>query len=197
MNNKGPNRRTFLKGSALAASALAAGCGTEGAGEVRDSLETDLLRALADVLLPTDLGEEGRTRVVAGFETWVREYEPVPELPHGYGSQEIRYGAPDPLPRWKSQLEALDLEANRRHGSGFAALGASDRRALIEGRLRGAPASLPDRAGAVEAEHIAVALLGFFFGSTEAKDLCYGRRIGGFLCRPLGASPERPPELAG
>lgn len=195
--NEGPDRRTFLKGTALAASALAAGCRIDSAQEAPGVLQMDLLRALADVVLPSELEEEGRERVVAGFETWLREYEPVPELLHGYGSQEIRYGPPDPKPRWTAQLEALDLEARQRHGAGFAELGAAERRALIERSLSGAPASLPDRAGALEAEHVALGILGYFFGSPEATDLCYGRRIGGLGCRPLGASPERPPELAG
>ncbi len=195
--SEGPDRRTFLKGTALAASALAAGCRIDPAPEAPGVLRINLLRALADAVLPSELGEEGRQRVVAGFETWLREYEPVPELLHGYGSQEIRYGPPDPKPRWTAQLEALDLEARQRHGTGFAELDSAERRALIERALSGAPASLPDRAGALEAEHIALGILGYFFGSPEATDLCYGRRIGGLGCRPLGASPERPPELAG
>lgn len=197
MKPEGPDRRTFLKGSALAASALAVGCNTERPTEAGGGFEPDLLRALADVVLPTELGDDGREEVVAGFETWLSAYEPVPELPHGYGSQDIQYGPPDPMPRWKSQLEALDLEAHQRHGTGFAELDATDRRALLEPPLRGAPASLPDRAGALDADHIAVGLLGYFFGSSEATDLCYGRQIGGFLCRPLGASPDRPTEIAG
>jgi hypothetical protein len=197
MTKEGPDRRAFLKGSALAASALAVGCGTEPTSGSGSRLHADLLRALADVVLPAELGDAEREGVVAGFATWLSEYLPVPELPHGYGSPEILYGPPDPLPRWSSQLEALDLEARQAHGAGFAELDTSNRRALLERALRGAPASLPDRPGALEADHVAIGLLGYFFGSSEATDLCYGRGIGGFLCRPLGASPERPPELPG
>ncbi len=195
--NEGPDRRTFLKGTALAASALAAGCRIDPSPDAPGALPRDLLRALAHVVLPSELGDERRERVVGGFETWLGEYEPVPELLHGYGSQEIRYGPPDPAPRWEAQLEALDLEARHRHGAGFAELAAGERRALIEPALAGAPASLPDQPGALEAEHVAVGLLGYFFGSPEATDLCYGRRIGGLGCRPLAASPERPAALPG
>lgn len=200
-----PDRRTFLKESALAASALAVGCGgTSPAGNGAASGDADLrelpgdaLRALAAVILPSELGPEGLERVVAGFQSWLAAYEPVPVLVHGYGSQEIRYGPPDPAPRWRAQLEALELEARKRHDTGFAELETAQARRLVERAIRSAPDGLPDKPGALRAETIAEGLLGFFYGSPEAADLCYGRRIRHFGCRPLAASADPPAPLDG
>lgn len=195
-----PDRRTFLQRSGLALSALALGCeGSEDASSAprapRPILDPALLRAVASVLLPAEIGEQERERAVAGFERWVEEYEPVPERVHAYGSQEIRYGPADPAPRWAAQLEAIDVEARKRHGRGLTGLGAEERRRLVEGRLSDAPARLPGRPGALEAEQIEVGLLAWFFGRPAAIDLCYGRRIDGLSCRPLATSGDRPPPI--
>lgn len=197
-----PDRRTFLQRSGLALSALALGCEpSDDAASAPDSprpvLEPALLRAVAGVVLPAELGEEERERVVAAFERWVEGYDPVPERVHGYGSQEIRYGPADPTPRWAAQLDALDLEARKRHGSRLTELGVEERRRLVEARLSGAPARLPDRPGALEADHVAIGLLAWFFGGPAATDLCYGRRIGGLSCRPLASSGDRPAPVEG
>ena len=196
------DRRAFLKRSAAAVSAAAVGCRPAEAradtpsGETSRALPPAILRAVAAIALPSELGEDGVERVVRGFESWLAEYRPVAEQVHGYGSQEIRYGPPNPAPRWRAQLEALDGEARARHGARFADLGPEDRRTLIESALgSGDEAGLPDRAGALRSEHVVVGLAGFFFGSPEATDLCYRRRIAGGTCRPLASSPEVPPAL--
>lgn len=195
------DRRAFLKRSAAAVSAAAVGCGPSGnegaAAETGRALPPELLRAVAAVALPSELGEDGTERVTAAFETWLAEYRPVAEQVHGYGSQEIRYGPPDPAPRWRAQLAALEREARARHSTGFADLDRETRRALIEAALAGGgETALPDRPGALRAEHVAVGLAGWFFGSPEATNLCYGRRIDPGLCRPLSASPDLPTPLA-
>ena len=199
-----PDRRTFLKESALVASALAVGCRTDASGEAASLTSGDgrrlpagLLRELARTVLPSELGDEGRERVVAGFEAWLAAYDPVPELVHGYGSQEIRYGPPDPAPAWKAQLEALELEAVKRSGTGFARLTTPARRALVARTLRAAPDRLPGRTGALEADTVTEGLLGWFYGSPEANDLCYSRAIARFGCWPLAASPDPPRPLDG
>lgn len=198
------DRRAFLRRSAAAVSAAAVGCRPPGAdrastagGAERHALPTGTLRAVADIALPSELGEDGVQRVTTGFETWLAGYRPVAEQVHGYGSQEIRYGPPDPAPRWRAQLEALDREARARHSAGFAELDRETRRALIEAALAGGEeTSLPDRPGALRAEHVVVGLAGWFFGSPEATNLCYGRRIDPGACRPLAASSEQPTPLA-
>lgn len=193
----GQDRRTFLKQSAVAASALAAGCTSDGDTAGGDaSLPGDILRAVAAVTLPSELGAERRERVVAGFESWLAAYTPVAERVHGYGSQEITFGPPHPGPGWAAQLEALGLEAEARHGASFVELSASDRRALVEAAVESSgDASLGGRPGALEARHVVVGLLGYFYGSSEATDMCYARGIGGHTCRPLSASTEIPAPL--
>lgn len=196
---QGPDRRTFLKTSVVAASAAAAGCrpGERAEPSSGTVLPAETLRAVAEVALPSELGPEGRDRVCAEFEAWTAAYDPVAEQVHGYGSQEIRYGPPDPAPGWAAQLRALELEARARHDSTLAALSLERRRRLIADAL-GADAGdpLPDRPGAVAADHVVLGLLGFFYGSPEATNLCYRRRIDGLSCRPLAASGEVPAPLA-
>ena len=52
-----------------------------------------------------------------------RRSSPVAELDHYYlWTDEIGYGPADPAPLWTSQLEALELEAEKRHGASFAEL---------------------------------------------------------------------------
>ena len=189
------DRRTFLKRSAAALSVTAAaGCvpdaGREGA---RGALDPALLRAVGDTVLPGELEAGGREAAVRAFERWAYAYEPVAELNHGYGTSEIRYGPPDPVPAWSAQLQALDLEARRRHGSGLAALASSDRERLVRTHLSGAGDGLPDP---LRAEHVALALLAHWLGSSEALDRCYGRRIGLQQCRGLDSASAEPEALA-
>jgi hypothetical protein len=187
-------RRTFLKQSTIALSGLAVGAcsGREDEPEAV-TIDAGLLRAVGRLVLPTELGEGGVERAVSGFESWLLEFEPVAELPHGYGSPEVRYGPPDPGPRWGAQLEALEIEASKRFGAGYAELDQLGQQALLERQLAAvaaAPEELPGQSA--RAEHVAVGLLVWFYGSSDATDLCYGRRIGAFTCRPLAAAPEEP-----
>jgi len=45
---------------------------------------------------------------------------------------------------------------------------------------------------AIEAEHVAVAVLAWYMASSEALDLCYDAEIGRRRCRPLDQNPRRP-----
>jgi hypothetical protein len=216
------DRRDFIKRAAAAAAVGVSGAGaaaqteteaenaagapqaeTVGAeAEPSQSAVTsaETLRALGEAVLPTgDLGAEGVERVVGEFEEWIEEFEPVAERPHGYlhrGLAEIRYGPPHPGPRWMAQIEALELEAQRRHRSHFADLSVERRRALIEGQLeRG---ELGGRIpGAGQARHVALGLMAFFYDSSEATDLCYRASIGRYRCRGLGSLGREPRPLAG
>lgn len=187
------DRRTFLKRSGAALSAAAvSGCAPEGGRDAASArtLERSLLEAVGEVVLPGELGPEGREAAVRAFDRWAFEYEPVPELNHGYGTSQIRYGPPDPVPAWQAQLEALDLEARRRTGRGFADLDAELREAMVRRQISGAGNGLPDP---LRAEHVALALLAHWFGSADARDRCYGQRIAERTCRGLadaGSEPE-------
>lgn len=145
-------------------------------------LDRGRLRALADAVLPSELGAAGRERTVVAFERWLAGYREGVELLHGYGTGEIRLTGPSPAVRWAAQLEAL--------GPSFIALSLSERRARLRAALEGGRfAGLPpvDRA-----PHLAIGLLSFFYGSPEATDLCYQASIGRESCRPLDAVTRLP-----
>lgn len=198
----GSDRRTFLKRAAGLVPAIAVGARELSAAEAEDatgeaaSLDREILQAVGEATLPAEaLGDDGVRRVVTDFQRWLDEYEPVAELDHPYLNHELRYAAADPGPRWQSQLEALDAEALKRHGSSFVQLDVAGRRSLLERQLPGDPLErLPN---ASRARHVATGLLTYFYSSSEANDLCYRARIGRHECRgldDLSAPPEPLPE---
>lgn len=203
-----PGRRGFLRQAAVALSALSlplaacrgdGGAGAEGSRGLQEELAGELLEALADAVLPSEIGVAGRTEAADGFRAWLDGFEPVAELNHAYGSQAVRYGPEDPAPRWSSQLAALELVARRREDTGFGELPADGRRRLIRRRVPEPPGEAAGRGlpgNPAEAEHVAVGLLAWFYGRPEAADLGYRARIGRYTCRPLEQSGERPAPLS-
>ena len=130
---------------------------------------------------------------VRGFERWAAAYEPVPELNHGYGTSEIRYGPADPVPGWAAQLQALDLEASKRTGSGFAALDRPAAEALLRRHIGDPGSNMPSPLGA---DHVAVALLSWWLSTPDATDRCYGVRISPETCRGIDIAPREPEALS-
>ncbi len=198
----GSDRRAFLKRglaltTAAATTAAVPGGAAQGSSQappppvVPDPL---VLRALAEVVLPGELGEDGRERAVRAFERWLESYEPAFEMNHGYGTHEIVYGPAHPGPGWRAQLEALDVEARRRTGSGFAALSHDGRRPFVERELSGEDGDLPSPA---RARHVSLGLLAHWASSSEANDLVYRARIGRHVCRGLDDLGEAPPPFSG
>ncbi len=195
------DRRDFIKKSAAAAAALGIS-GTEAAAHQAPispgaTPPAETLRAIGAAVLPaTDLGPDGIDRVVTGFESWTDGFDPVAEMPHGYlnrGLADIRYGPPHPGPRWAAQIEALELEAAKRHQSAFAELSIEDRRDLIDGQLgRDELGRLPSPG---RARHVAVGLMAYFYAGSEATDLCYQASIGRFKCRGLATLGREPQPL--
>lgn len=202
----GQSRRTFLRraagavpGAAIAGPLTAGACASgERADEARvPGLPEAPLRALAEVALPTAaLGTDGTVEAVRDFLEWVEGFEPAAELDHPYLTGELRYGPPHPGPRWKAQLEAMELEARRRSGVPFTELPADDRRRLVEAAIDAeGSASLPSTPA--RASHVVVGLLAWFYGTSQANDLCYGSRIGRHDCRGIVSLPDQPPVLDG
>ena len=156
--------------------------------ELRAAPET--LDALGVAILPSELGDAQARRVVAGFRRWLDEYREGAELNHGYGTSRLSLAGPTPATRWMPQLDALEAAAQKAHGRAFAASSIEQRRALVRDALasdRSTGFQSPDRA-----THVATALLGYFFTSSQATDLCYLAPIGRNTCRPLAKSPGRP-----
>ena len=188
-------RRAFLKTGAALASALAVpSCAPEAAKEITaaPAARPETLFAVAGIVLPAaSLGEEGVRRVVEGFRKWLDELEPVAELDHAYiFTDEILYGPPDPEPLWTAQLEALELEAEKRHEASFAAIPREEQEALLRRHLPSPGSGLPDPA---RAPHVALGLLAYFFQSSEANDLCYERAIEKATCRGVESGAVEPP----
>jgi hypothetical protein len=187
-------RRRFLKQSVAAATAvLPASAEVFAQGRTASSAQShNVLRAVAEIVLPvSELHQDGIDRVLAGFQSWQDGFEPVAEMDHPYlTSSEIQYGPADPRPRWQAQLEALELEAQKKYGFAFAKLEARDKRQMIERAMR--DDRLDRLPNVAEAHHIAVALAAYFYGTSEATDLCYDAEIGRWGCHGLEAGVPEP-----
>ncbi|MCY4398134.1 MAG: hypothetical protein OXE96_02165 [Gemmatimonadetes bacterium] len=202
-------RRSFLKQSvATVAAASVAGCapgasrdssdrpesaaGAGSAGASAMPLPGETLRAVAEAVLPAELGDRGRERAVAAFERWSDGLEPVAELAHPYLVPETRYSGPDPRPGWVAQLEGLEKECASRHGVSLSAIDMPVRRELLARPLGQAG---PGMGSPANASHVAAALMSHFFASPVATDLCYRRGIGKQQCRGLDGAAAEPAAL--
>jgi hypothetical protein len=140
------------------------------------------LRALANVVLPSELGAEGRARVVGQFLAWLRDYRAGVDTDHGYGFPRLRRTAQSPIAKYSEQLAALESAA----GDKTRAIEAAILTAKVE-RLPARP----------DGGHVATDLMAFYFNSVEATDLAYGAAIGRDTCRGLDGSQNRPAPLPG
>jgi hypothetical protein len=137
------------------------------------------LRALAAVVLPSELGSSGLDRTVTAFERWVREYRPGAEMDHGYGFTRLRSKPASPASAYLQHLRELRLTGD-----------AASQRTSVEAVLEQAKiTSLPQTP---DGRHIATDLMAFYFRSSEANDLCYRTHIGRDECRGLEGSEKEP-----
>jgi hypothetical protein len=163
------------------------------------SLDETRLRALAEAVLPTELGARGRAEVVDGFLRWIRNYREGAEMDHGYGFTRLRRTPPSPVLRYPAQLEALDREARSPHGGradgvAFESLTPGGRQTVVARALKTAKIDrLPARP---TGDHIATDLMAFYFNGIQANDLAYGVAIGRDECRGLNDSDKRPASAA-
>src|SRR5688500_17529015 len=133
------SRRTFVSWLSSLGAALGFGVRAReveakveaAAPEQASALDSAMVRGIAEVVLPAELGNDGFARVSRAFTQWVGAYRQGVELVHPYGSTQLRQTAESPAPRWKSQLTALDREARDKHQRGFAALTREQRRGLV------------------------------------------------------------------
>ena len=188
------SRRSFVRNvsAALPIAALPTCAGPEGESPRTDGdrLDAGMLRALAGVLLPAELGTSGLDAAASGFADWVGDYRPAAEREHGYGTDEIGYTPPHPGPGWAAQLDALDLEARQRWGMSFTELDIERRTGMVRATLsRERGAALPS---AADAHAVALGFLAWFYASPGANDLCHGASIRSGSCRPLADVAERP-----
>jgi len=152
------------------------------------------IRTLGTAILPSEMGQARLEIASDAFWRWMNGYREGAELLHPYGSPRIGYAGPSPVPKWTTQLNALDRAARDKHAKAFAALSVNDRQALVReaiGDFKGE--RLPNL---VAAPHIALGMLAHFYGSSDATDLCYRVRIGRNKCRPLAQNARKPLPLA-
>jgi hypothetical protein len=148
------------------------------------------LLALAATVLPSELGGAGQRTTVEGFQRWIAGYREHAELVHLYGTSTIEWTGPSPAMRWAAQLTALDAAARREGARTFAALAPAARLTLVRGQLDALHAErIPSL---MQAPHVALALLAYFYESPAATDLCYRSAIMPQQCRPLAAQARRP-----
>jgi hypothetical protein len=145
------------------------------------------MRALAATVLPSELGRDGAAAVGRDFQRWIDNYRENTELVHGYGTSALRFTRASPRPKWAAQLESLKQ-------SGFNDKSIEQRRQVVQDLMANERLDrMPDVVGA---PHVAIALLAFFYGSSQAADLCYESRIGRETCRPLSLASRKPLPIA-
>lgn len=150
------------------------------------------LRAVAEVVLPGEIGASGVDRVVTAFITWARGYRAGAETDYGYGFPRLRKLPPSPLSAYTAQLDALDRQARMQNYS-LADLPLDQRRALVSAAIVDAKIErLPARP---DGGHLATDLMGFYFHGIEANDTAYRAHIGRDTCRGLAGSENRPAPL--
>ena len=198
------SRRTFVSwlggiGAAFGIGARArpgeARVAIEESPEQAATLDLATVTRLAEVVLPGELGNDGFTRISRGFTQWIASYRQGAELVHPYGSANIQLTGASPASRWRDQLSALDRDARAKHQRGFNSLTRDQRREVVLVAL-GAErtARMP---GALDANHVALALVSWFFATPEASNLCYQSRIDRNQCRPLANATRQPLPIRG
>lgn len=164
------------------------------AGAQTSSLDPAVVAGLAAAILPTELGESNFSRVGREFSQWIDGYRAGVELVHPYGSADLRNTGESPLNRWRDQLSALDQQSRQQHQRAFTALTVAQRRDLVTAAVASDRTNRwPEPLGA---NHVALALLSWYFASPDAVNRCYSARIDRNQCRPLVNAPRQPLPLA-
>jgi hypothetical protein len=151
-----------------------------------ETTEADLF-ALAEIVLPA---EADRKAAVAAFVAWHDNYKEGADTDHGYGNTRLRTTGPAPSRTYAAQIAALDAAARAAGAASFAAAAIEQRRAIVDAAIAGAGVErLPARPTGA---HVATDLMGHYFNSSVANDLCYRAAIRRDDCRGLAGSESAP-----
>ena len=154
----------------------------------RVQAEDPALTALADVVLPS---EADKKAAIAAFVSWIDNYKEGADTDHGYGNTRVRATGPSPANSYPAQIAALDNAARAAGATSFAAASLERRRTIVEAAIAAAKLErLPTRP---TGGHIASDLMGHYFNSSAANDLCYRAAINRDACRGLAGS-DLPPK---
>ena len=138
----------------------------------------DVLRKVAAIVLPSELGTTGSDKVASSFERYVQEYRPGADTEHGYGKTQVRPKPPSPSFTYVAQLKQLSA----------AVTPEAIERMLDVSQTRELP-RFPN------GKNVVVDLMSFYFRSSDANDLCYELEIGRDKCRGLPGSENVPAPL--
>jgi hypothetical protein len=185
-------RRTLLQLLVGVGTALPMRLGLRAQTTALSTADRARLVALAEAVLPAEIGTARRDAVVDDFLRWHREYRAGAATDYGYGFPRLRRLPPAPGAKYRAQLDALDERA-KSTGQAFSQLAVNARRPIVEAAITAA--GIERLPGRPDGGHIATDLMGFYFNSSEASDLCYERAIGADTCRGLEGSGERPRSL--
>jgi hypothetical protein len=153
------------------------------------------LLALAEVVLPSELGRAGQAEAVERFVRWLRGYEADAEMDHGYGFTRLRRTGASPAGRYPMLIAVIDRQtaaALRRPKATFASAPLEVRRTIVEDSLRSVKG---ERLLARPGGNLIEDLMAFYFQSSAASDLCYRAAIGRDACRGLPGSEDPPSEF--
>jgi hypothetical protein len=145
------------------------------------------LRAIADVVLPSAANKDAAVRA---FTAWIANYKEAADTDHGYGNTRVRPTGPSPSRNYAAQVAALDAAAVAKGAASFAATTVEQRRAILEAAI--ADAKVERLSARPTGAHIATDVMGHYFNSSVANDLCYRAAIGRDDCRGLPGS-DLPP----
>jgi Gluconate 2-dehydrogenase subunit 3 len=162
-----------------------------------NALEVETLSAVADVVLPSDLGPVGRRRAVDRFVAWFVNYREGADRGHGYGASTLRPpSGPSPALRYPPQFAALEAAARDRGATTFAALAPAARREVIQ-KLLDEPRPVNRLPTQPNGANLIADFMGSYFTSAGAWDQCYRAEIRRESCRTLEDSADEPRPLEG
>ena len=186
-------RRTLFKTAALAILSYAIPRFARARATALSQENRELIAAIAEVVLPSSLGADGRAKAVEAFAKWLDGYKAGVPMSYGYGDLRYAVVPPSPLLRYASQFTRLQ-ELSQAKGSVFTALSPADRKAVVEAALLEAKVTkMPERP---DGQHVASDLMGHFYNSSDGNDFLFKASIRISACRGLDTSADRPVPIA-
>jgi hypothetical protein len=186
-------RRTVLQGMAsLVVLPSLAPLTAHAQSEPFSTAEMTTLKAVAEVVLPSALATNDREGVVERFARWFVKYRVGADRGHSYGDSRLSPPAPAlNVTRYPAQIAALEKAAQDQGAVSFAQLPTAKRRPIIEAALND-PQPVNRLSARPTGTNIVADLMGYYYNSPQAYDLCYQAAIGRDDCRGLEGS-EKPP----
>jgi len=186
-------RRTLFKTAALAILSYAIPRFARARAAALSQENRELIAAIAEVVLPSSLGADGRAKAVEAFAKWLDGYKAGVPMSYGYGDLRYAVVPPSPLLRYPAQFTRLQ-ELSQAKGSVFTALSPADRKAVVEAALLEAKVTkMPERP---DGQHVASDLMGHFYNSSDGNDFLFKASIRISACRGLDTSADRPVSIA-